>query len=563
VSAHDFTFARCEPMCAGTHGNDRSQVTSPETALQPPTRLESEDSEDCVTPVVQSMNWPQPIPLPTPGRLPAFPVSALPEPLSSWVSAEATATQTPVDLPALVALSCVSAILAKHVEVQVRKGWSEPLGLYSVVVLPPANRKSAVVRDATFPIIEFERERQDQLRPQVALARARRRAFEKLVKRAEKEGSADEVAAALERLESVSVPVVPRFLADDITAEKLGCLLREQGGKMAIISAEGGIFDLMAGKYSHEGQANFEIYLKGHSSDDLRVDRIGRDPITVRAPVLTIGLTVQPAVLEKLRGNETFRGRGLLARFLYSIPESLIGRRATRPPPVPTNTAAAYTARLRQLLTLYQRAPGQAEIDARTLHLSAAADDYLDAYAAKLEPRLGPDGDMAAFADWGGKLAGAIARIAALLHCAENAEWAPYVPWEAVERAILIGDYLIEHARAAHQLMGGDPVFAEAARVLAWIRRRALKTFTKRDAFQAAKGRIERADDLDAPLQLLVERDYLAEEDHVRRIGPGRPPSPRFLVNPRTHDAAAKSPQSSESTPESEGDGHINGGDTR
>jgi hypothetical protein len=42
----------------------------------------------------------------------------------------------------------------------------------------------------------------------------------------------------------------------------------------------------------------------------------------VQRPCLTIGLTVQPEILQGLAGRPGFRGRGLLARFLYSLPAS-------------------------------------------------------------------------------------------------------------------------------------------------------------------------------------------------------------------------------------------------
>jgi replicative DNA helicase len=63
----------------------------------------------------------------------------------------------------------------------------------------------------------------------------------------------------------------------------------------------------------------------------------------VERPCLTIGLTVQPEVLRGLGDRPGFRGRGLLARFLYSLPPSLVGRRQAGAPPVPQAVADRYT----------------------------------------------------------------------------------------------------------------------------------------------------------------------------------------------------------------------------
>ena len=65
----------------------------------------------------------------------------------------------------------------------------------------------------------------------------------------------------------------------------------------------------------------------GHSGDDLITDRVSRKSICVERPALTCAYAIQPQVVEGLAENTAFRGRGLLARFLYAAPQSWIGRR--------------------------------------------------------------------------------------------------------------------------------------------------------------------------------------------------------------------------------------------
>jgi replicative DNA helicase len=109
------------------------------------------------------------------------------------------------------------------------------------------------------------------------------------------------------------------------------------------------VFDQMACRYNQTASPNLGVYLKGHAGDLLKVDRRGRPPEYVRRPCLTIGLTVQPEVLQGLASRPGFRGRGLLARFLYSLPESLVGRRQAGAPPVPTPVADRYSLELQAL----------------------------------------------------------------------------------------------------------------------------------------------------------------------------------------------------------------------
>src|ERR1019366_10624509 len=100
------------------------------------------------------------------------------------------------------------------------------------------------------------------------------------------EEEARNLSSALDRLD---VPAPPRMFTADVTPEKLASLLHENGGRMAVLSAEGGIFDIMAGRYS-SGMPNIDVYLAGHAGDPIRVDRRGRSPEFVDRPALTIGL---------------------------------------------------------------------------------------------------------------------------------------------------------------------------------------------------------------------------------------------------------------------------------
>jgi len=53
------------------------------------------------------------------------------------------------------------------------------------------------------------------------------------------------------------VLVPAQFVVDDCTSERLPTLLKNQRGRMAVMSPEGDIFDLMAGRYSAGKMTNF------------------------------------------------------------------------------------------------------------------------------------------------------------------------------------------------------------------------------------------------------------------------------------------------------------------
>jgi replicative DNA helicase len=480
--------------------------------------------------------WQQPRPL-AEVQVPIFPVVALPDWLCEFVEAEALATQTPPDLAAMLGLAVCAAAAARKVEVQVKEGWREPINLWPVVALPPGSRKTAVFRDVTRPIEEFETERSEQLAPSIAESQARRRITETALKRAEdraanaKPMGRDEliaVATTLAReLAEAAVPVAPRLVVDDCSPERLATLLRDHG-RIAVLSPEGDAFDIMAGRYS-SGTPNLGVYLRGHAGDTLRVDRVNRPPEHVERPALTMGLAVQPDVLRGLVDKPSFRGRGLLGRFLYAIPESTVGCRLIDPDPVPAHVTARYRHELRRLLTL------DCQAQPHVLAFGDEARAIFRDFEATLEPRLAEGAELGGIADWGAKLAGAIARIAAVIHLADSREETPWdmeVTAATVQRAIKIANYLVPHALAAFALMGSNEEVEEARHLLAWIEKRGVTEFTKREAFEGTKGRFRRADALDRPLGILIEHGFIKHQPHQERTGPGRKPSPGYDVHP-------------------------------
>lgn len=420
--------------------------------------------------------WDEPVPLADRSSLPAFPVHVYPAWLADMVLAVAANMQVPADLPGMVALSVLATALGGRARVAVRLDWVEPLNLYAVVAMPPGSRKSPVHAAFTAPVLKAEYLLAEQATSKIAEAKATKAVALKAAQAAQSaavkdpDKTSDAIAAAV-LADAIEIPVVPRIVADDVTPEACASLMAEQNGRIAILSAEGGPFVTLAGRYS--GQPNLEIFLKAWSGDMVRVDRKGRAPEYIANPALTLGLTVQPEVLRQIAVMPGFHGRGLLARVLFAVPASNVGRRATRTVPIPVNVKVAYAAQAGVLVKRYAEWE-----DPAAMMLSDDAREMLLDAAEALEPRLGPDGDLAHLADWASKLIGTTARIAALLHAAGHDEaWKIPVSAGDMAKALQLAAYLEAHAVAAAGYMGSDPALADAEAVLDWIRRTGLAQF--------------------------------------------------------------------------------------
>lgn len=444
---------------------------------------------------------------------PPFPTNVFPSWLGDYVDALTIEKQTPPDLAGMLALAVLATALAKRVAVRpyANSSWKEPVNLFVVVALPPASRKSAVFAAMTLPIMDYE----NRLRRMSML-------------------EAKPTAASEDRNLGEGPPKQPLLFVDDTTPEALVSLLAQNGGRMAALSAEGDLFDIMAGRYTKE--PNLNVFLKGHSGDHLRVHRIGRPEELLPAPALTLGLCAQPVIIEELGTKPDFRGRGLLARVLFSLPENTVGRREIASPGVPGNVAVAYGEQIGMLLSL-RAAMNDADRDApHVLALDPTAEALFTQFEKDIEPRLGEFGDLASIVDWAGKLVGTVARIAGLLHVAEHVDeldpLKTQIEAATLERAIAIGNYLTSHAQAAFGLMGADKQVENAKRIMRWIQCKNVHRFSKRDAFQSLKcSRLPTADRFDEPLSLLIAHGYIAAEPLPGRAGPGRSPSPVYLVH--------------------------------
>jgi hypothetical protein len=232
---------------------------------------------------------------------------------------------------------------------------------------------------------------------------------------------------------------------------------------------------------------------------------------------------MQPAVIEGLAENAAFRGRGLLARFLYAAPQSWIGRREIAPEPVSDAVKEVYRQTVR----------GLANVDNDcTLQLDAEASAMLQEWEAEIESMLGDGGQMEIMRDWGAKLAGATLRLAAVLHCVEHGA-AGYIGGATIRAAVELARYLVPHAEAVLNMMQAKEASGDddARYVLRWIERHGRREFTKRDAQQHGRRRFAKADDIDPALAELARRGYIRSQP-LGATGPGRPMSPAYEVNP-------------------------------
>jgi hypothetical protein len=462
--------------------------------------------------------WDVPVPLTAPtASPPPFPVDVFPRWLADMVTGLARFTQTDPAMAGTLAVAVLSACAGGRLEVAPAPGWQEPVNVFCAVIAEPGERKSPVHRAMTAPLFTAQSTLREAIRPKIAEAAALRDIAERQAEQAKAlaakatepdkrdQASADAVAAAI-AAEAITVPTLPRLIVDDATPEALIGLMAANGGRMAIISDEGGIFDTLAGRYS--GTPNLDPYLKGHAGQPMSNERQTREGASIDRPALTVCVMAQPTVLRRFGGNADLAGRGLPARFLFALPRSLAGWRAVDPDPVPEQVADLYRQRVHDLAATYAE-----WTDPAVVTLTPEAERVRRAAAEQVEAQLRPGGTLYEMREWGNKLFGATLRLAGLLHVAHHPDdaWRRPIDADRMADAVRLAEFFAAHYRTALTIIGTDTAIENARYVLSVLTAKGMTTFTRRELHRRVSRRLPKSDDVSAVLAELAALGWVRQ----------------------------------------------------
>lgn len=464
-----------------------------------------------------------------------FPTHALPRPFANAVRAVAANKQVPEDLPALMGLAVLSTLAAHRVAISRGHGWVEPLNLYVNTVMDSGSGKTPATNDMIRPLWKLQKvmrvaheERIDSMIDEQDFKR--------------QEVSRNPVAAnrvedKIKELEELRKMPPKLLYGSDTTIENLSHWMSRSNGHASIIDAEGEFFGILSGRYT-KGVPNLGLALKAYDADRYTVGRIGRHQDDIDRAVLTLGLSVQPSVLEDLADDVVMRERGLLARFIFAIPPSLLGTRADEGAPYDRDAMRAWENALTVIHETLPE-PDQDDADFPTLELSPAARKRHIEFKAWMEPRLHPlDGDLVGLPGWAAKHVGRVLRIAGLLHLAAGLGLDQAVSEDTMKAAITIGKWAIPHAVVAfrEQLDQVDVDDDRCRSVLAWIAKKQPAEFTLREVCRSFRPKWAKQGGAQVREQVLTQLAELRwvsvveRTDGAGRVGRVYVPHPKALV---------------------------------
>ena len=353
--------------------------------------------------------------------------------------------------------------------------------------------------------------------------------------------------AALQEQSTLAAPVEYRLLADDATPQALARLLADHG-RIGLLGAEGGIFETLAGRYE-QGIPNIDVVLKAYGGETCRVDRRGNDPLIIPRPLLSMGLLVQPDVIETAARNRAFVGRGLISRLLLARPESIVGYRDLEDAPVSDGARINWLRALRGLAAMgcpddggggfvhFVQASPRYEMG---ISSSSETRSELDRFRSEVEHELRPQiGRYESIASTASKAPGLAARIAANLHLLESGSQAfqSEIPAASMRAGCDIARASLEHHLRLFGALAEDVALRHARVVRAWGSERPDTWLSQVEILRSVRHRARAphsSGDLAAALSLLEEHGYARSEETTARNArnSGRPPSPKWMFRP-------------------------------
>jgi len=493
------------------------------------------------------------------GSAPPFPVESLPEWVSDYASRTAGSLQVPTEFMQVISLMALSAACGGRVWVNARSDWSEGTNLYIALVAAPGEGKTPAFKRATSALMAFQRAVRDAYRDGLGEAEAKIAAAEAVqtaADRAVREKPDDDalvaaLAAANTTLAEAREAIretPPTLLIGDATPEETANLLARNDGRLAIITDEGGILDIAAGRYSQSPY--LEPFLNGFSNSPITKARVGQgQTVDIERPALTIGIGVQPGHLQRIiaQGGAT-KERGLLDRFLFVWPESKVGYvslkegRTVSSDKATTKAEELYEQSIRAVLDRAWAAGNEGI----TLTLSKKAYSAFEQWHdEEFEPRRRPGAEWAEFAGAMSKVRGIAVRLAGLLHVAEHAlddVWPSEISAETFERGRDLAMFFFLHLIRAPDLVSAPQELVWAQTIYQWLDANAdtQPVVTAKEIYEAHRGLFDRAKDApsgEKPTERVKRALQILETGAVikklpRLKGKVGAPSDRYAVHP-------------------------------
>lgn len=420
-------------------------------------------------------------------------------------------------------LGCINAAMRGRYIIQPDDSWQEPPLLYIALFAESGTQKSLLVNLGKKPLLDFEhhvkQEFHEQDEKQTVTAKSYKIAGDYQIKDIvtqvakthtdnnhsffkEIKEKAEELAEITKKY-SPEKTFPPGLFADSCTDKALLNAMCMRGGGQAIIEPEGSkLFSQIK-----DTRFDINILLKGYGMENYTHHTATGKELYIINPFLNILLVAQPYIAAQIYGNERFNSIGLTPRFLPCFVTSAQPQ-TTVPNILTRRSMAGYSRKIDSMLNRNYTQSQNREL--LTINLTDSAYHEVKAFQKEMENILTLNSAITdSFKSFIRKLHGTAVRIAGVLHAWRYAEPEKH-PIAAQDMQSGIS---IAHAIAVHAEYAADPIglcaYANAQKILSWVRRHRHTQFTSKDIAQNSG--VKTNDKIFPALDLLERHNILTQ----------------------------------------------------
>lgn len=484
--------------------------------------------------------WPDPLPLDRQAAVSeAYPLDALPGTIGAAVQEYQSYGQQPIALVASSALAVVSLAAQGFCDVARDAGLICPLSLNFLILAQSGERKTAADKAMGSVLSDWERAQADLMCDDIKKNRAEREAWAseqeglKVAIRSAMRKRPEEVDLLKQRLcdHATKQPrelTAPRLRYEDVNPQSLPYLMATGHPSAALWSDEGG---MVTGSHGM-GKDSLLGFMAGLNrmwdGGAIRQDRKQAASVCLEGRRLTVSLMVQPDVLRELsqRSGGLTRGSGFLARYLVAAPQSTMGERPYRSPPVGRPQLTSFHTRIQEMLDAPLLVDDQGRLALSPLQLSQAAFTTWRDYHDATERELKPLGEFVAVGDFAAKSAENAVRIAGCIHVFKGVQGA--ISQDTMQRAVRLARWYLREALRALDSLEEPQAWTDARLLDTWIS--IAGDCPKRDVLHRGPYALRDKARRDAAIAVLFDLGRVRIEQDGKRETLMRNPSLRFTA---------------------------------
>jgi len=504
-----------------------------------------------LTPVLQSLEWPEPTPINAikndlPPVVP-LPPALIPEPYRPWLVDIAERMQCPLDYVAVGSLVVTATLIGTGCGIRPKAmdSWTVIPNLWGGIIGAPSTLKSPALKEILKPLEALENEAfetyERDLKNYLVECEAHK-AIKEVIKKdmAKAADNADGFAmnAAKERLRNLQEPESPhckRYSTNDVTIEKMHELLSRNERGLLLFRDE--LMGLLVNWDRQGHEVDRAFYLEAWNGYGSKTtDRIGRGTIQTKNLCISILGSTQPSKLlsyfqQALSGIEN---DGLLQRFqLLVYPDeskkwTLIDRK-------PDDQAQERASALMKKMAKMNFADFGAYLDEKSeipyFHLDHEAQGIFYEWLRELEDKLRTSSDEPIMIEHFTKYRKLMPSLALIFHLINLASGRTIgaVTADCVERAAGWCDYLETHARRIYG-SGINPAYQGARNLARKIQEGELRgQFDMREIYRKQWATLKTKEEAAVACHILIEKGWLREN----QITEGGKVKSIYLINPQ------------------------------